>query len=249
MSDASRTGRQLALDVRLRDGSSFGNFYDLRNREALTCIKAAAQRVAAAAAHGSPAKFDQIFLWGESGCGKTHLLEAAARLAQEQGLAPAYVPLQMSATFPPHVLEDLSSSVLVCLDDIQAVAGNRQWETALLHLHERTRASAGLLLVTATASPAHLGAVLPDLATRLCAGLVYQTHALTDDDKLAALRLRAANRGLDMGEEVARYVLSRYPRDPQALFQLLDRIDQASLAAQRRLTIPFLRVLQEEHCA
>ncbi|MHB8347441.1 MAG: DnaA regulatory inactivator Hda [Acidiferrobacterales bacterium] len=246
MSGASAGGRQLALDVRLRDGSSFGNFYDPRNREALDRIKAAARRVAAASSQGSPAAFEQIFLWGESGSGKTHLLEAAARFVQEQGLAPAYVPLQMSTAFPPHVLDGLDSSALVCLDDVQAVAGNRQWEAALLNLYERTRASAGLMLVTATAGPAHLGEVLPDLATRLCAGLVYQVHPLTDDDKLAALCLRARNRGLDMGEEVARYVLSRYPRDPQALFRLLDRIDQASLAAQRRLTIPFLRVLQED---
>ncbi len=249
MSGAPRAGRQLALDVRLRDASSFDNFHDLRNREVLERIKTAVQRVAAAAAHGGRGGFEQIFLWGESGCGKTHLLEAAARRMQEQDLAPAYVPLQLIPTFPPDVLEGLDSSALVCLDDIHVVGGNRQWESALLHLYERTRTAGGLMLVTATANPAYLGTVLPDLATRFGAGLVYQLQALTDDDKIAALCLRAGNRGLDMSEDVARYVLSRYPRDPHALFRLLDRIDQASLAAQRRLTIPFLRVLQQEERA
>ncbi|MDA8365043.1 MAG: DnaA regulatory inactivator Hda [Gammaproteobacteria bacterium] len=243
MSGTSGAGRQLPLDVRLRDGSSFDNFYGLRNREALAHIRAAAQRVAVSDGRRA---FEQIFLWGRSGCGKTHLLEAAARLVQEQGRAPAYVPLAMSAAAPPDVLEGLDSSVLVCLDDVQAVGGNRRWESGLMQLYERVRLSAGLLLVTADAGPGQLEAVLPDLATRLSAGLAYRLQPLADEDKLAALCLRARNRGLDMSEEVARYVLSRYPRDPHALFRLLDRIDQVSLATQRRLTIPFLRILQEQ---
>jgi len=243
----SLSGGQLALNIQLRDGSSFDNFYAVRNREAASGLTLAVQRAADITAQiGRAGGFEQIFLWGESGCGKTHLLEAAARLVQEHGLAPAYVPFQTSLAFPPHFLEGLESSPLVCLDDLQVVAGNRLWEEAVFHLYERLRGGRGMLLVAATANPAHLGLSLPDLVTRLGAGLVYQLCSLTDDDKLAALRLRARNRGLDMSEDVARYVLSRYPRDPHALFLLLDRIDQASLAAQRRLTIPFIRSMQGE---
>ncbi len=244
MTGRSPWGGQLALNIRLRDGSSFDNFYDVRNREALLAVAAAVQR--AIDASDEARGFEQIFLSGESGCGKTHLLEAAARLAQERGLAPAYVPFQANPAIEPRILEGLEFSPLVCLDDLQAVAGRQMWEEAMLHLYECMRARGGLLLVAASANPAHLGLGLPDLATRLGAGLVYQLHALTDDDKLAALRLRARNRGLEMGEEAARYVLSRYPRDPHALFRLLDRIDQASLAAKRRLTIPFIRSVADE---
>jgi DnaA family protein len=68
---------------------------------------------------------------------------------------------------------------------------------------------------------------------------------LSDAQKLEAVRLRAQHRGLEMPEDVARYILSRYPRDLRSLFDLLDRIDEASLAEQRRVTIPFLRHLEE----
>ena len=238
------SGQQLPLDVRLRDGSSFDNFYDGHNLEVLTRVRAAAQRVADAG-RGHRA-FEQIFLWGGRGCGKTHLLQAAARLVQERGLTPAYVPLGMNVPSPSDVLEGFDDSGLVCLDDIQAVGGRLPWEAGLLQLYERLRAAGGLLLVTADSSPAYLGAVLPDLATRMGAGLVYRLKLLGDEEKLAAVRLRARNRGLEMSEEVARYVLSRYPRDPHALFRLLDRIDHASLAAQRRLTIPLLRAIHDE---
>ncbi|MHB8454616.1 MAG: DnaA regulatory inactivator Hda [Acidiferrobacterales bacterium] len=236
-------GGQLALNIRLRDSSSFGNFHDVRNREASLAVAAAVQR--AIDASDEALRFEQIFLCGESGCGKTHLLEAAARLAQERGLAPAYVPFQSNPAIEPRILEGLEFSPLVCLDDLQAVAGMRKWEEGALHLYESLRARGGLLLVAASVNPAYLGLGLPDLATRLGAGLVYQLHALTDEDKLAALRLRARNRGLEMGEDAARYMLARYPRDPHALFRLLDRIDQASMAAQRRLTIPFIRSVAE----
>ena len=243
MSRSPHAGTQLALDVRLRDGSSFDNFHDRPNREALAHIRAAVRR-ATARPHGAP--FEQIFLWGGAGCGKTHLMEAAAREFHDAGLAPAYVSLRPGTTVAPCILEGLDSCPLVCLDDLHLAGGNRDWETALLHLYERKRVAGGLLLAAASSGPAQPAALLPDLATRLGAGLVFRLLPLGDDEKLAALRLRARSRGLEMGEEVARYVLSRYPRDTHALFRLLDRIDRKSLAAQRRLTIPFLRLLQDE---
>lgn len=247
MTRHSPAGGQLALNVRLRDGSSFENFYALRNREAVSNLVLAVQRTAGSIGNARTQwGFEQIFLAGEHGCGKTHLLEAAARLMQERGLAPAYVPLQTKAMLLPDILDGLESTPLVCLDDLEFVAGNSQWEERLLRLYERLRGQGGMLVAAAIAAPARLGLGLADLATRLGAGLVYQLHALSDAEKLEALRLRAGNRGLEMGEDVARYVLSRYPRDTHALFSLLDRIDLASLAAQRRLTIPFIRSVLAE---
>ena len=73
---------------------------------------------------------------------------------------------------------------------------------------------------------------------------MYQLHPLAEEEKLGALRLRARNRGFDLPEDVARYVLRRYPRDTRSLFALLERIDEASLARKRRITIPFIRELE-----
>ena len=113
-------------------------------------------------------------------------------------------------------------------------------------LCERLRAAGGMLLAAGARPPRELGLKLPDLATRLGWGPVYALTPLGDDERLEAVRLRARNRGLEMPEEVARYILARYPRDLDSLFALLDKLDVASLAEQRRLTIPFLRSLEEQ---
>ena len=91
--------------------------------------------------------------------------------------------------------------------------------------------------------PAELGLGLPDLATRLAWGLVLHVAELKDEEKINALRLRAQQRGFELPLEVGRYLLQRSPRNMVALFDLLDHLDQASLAAQRKLTIPFVREL------
>ncbi|OGI49719.1 MAG: DnaA regulatory inactivator Hda [Candidatus Muproteobacteria bacterium RIFCSPHIGHO2_02_FULL_65_16] len=223
---------QLALNLRLKDGSSFDNFHPARNREAI-------ERLRAALAAGERA----FYLWGVPGSGKTHLLQAACRQAQEQGRAVAYIPLAQAAEFTTAILDDVDTAQLVCLDDVDRIAGNGAWETALFALCERLRAAGGLLVAAGAANPRHLGLAMPELATRLGWGPVYQLHPLSDADKLMAVRLRARNRGLEMAEDVARFILNRCPRDMNSLFDLLDRIDRAALASQRRITIPFVRGL------
>ncbi len=231
---------QLALNLRLRDASSFENYLAGRNREAVERLQQAARSLGSAPQ--APASW--LYLWGEPGSGKTHLLEAVCRAAQEQGHAPLYVPLAEKADFTTALLEDAEQAPLVCVDDVDAVAGDATWEAALFALYEQLRAHGGMLLFAASTSPAAIGLRLADLATRLAAGLVYQLQPLTDVEKLAALRLRAQRRGLEMTEEVANYLLTRFPRDMHSLFALLDRLDTATLVAQRRLTIPFLRGLE-----
>ena len=231
---------QLALNLRLRDASSFENYYVARNREVIERLQHAVQSLGSVP--HAPASW--LYLWGEPGTGKTHLLEAACRAAQEQGHAPLYVPLSEKANFSTALLEDVEQVPLVCVDDVDAIAGDAVWEAALFALYEHLRAHGGMLVLAARTSPVAIGLKLADLATRLAAGLVYQLQPLTDAEKIAALRLRAQRRGLEMTEEVANYLLTRFPRDTPSLFALLDKLDIATLAAQRRLTIPFLRGLE-----
>jgi DnaA-homolog protein len=235
MSTPSSGREQLALNLRLRDASSFENYFVARNREAVERL----QHAVSGLAGGSPASW--LYLWGESGTGKTHLLEAACRAAQEQGSTPRYIPLSEMAGLTTALLEDAEQSTLVCVDDVDAIAGNVHWEAALFALYERLRAQGGMLVLAANGSPGAIGLKLADLATRLAAGLVYQLQPLTDAEKVSALCLRAQRRGLTLTEEVSSYLLTRFPRDTHSLFALLDRLDTATLAAQRRLTIPFLR--------
>jgi DnaA family protein len=133
----------------------------------------------------------------------------------------------------------------VCVDDVEAAAGYGAWEEALFHLYNRLIDSGGGLLVSAAVAPAQLAIRLPDLVSRLGAAPVYQLHPLNDDQSLEAMRLRARQRGFELPEETGRYLLRRLPRDLSALMSLLERLDTASLAAQRKLTVPFVKSVLE----
>lgn len=233
--------QQLSLNLRLKDGSSFSNFFPGPNQEVIERLRTAV----VAAVTGTRASEQMMFLWGADGSGKTHLLQAACRLAQELGMTPVYVPLAEVAELSPSLLESAEQAPLVCLDDVEGVAGRFEWESALFSLTERLRAAGGMQVTAATAPPGHLGLRLPDLASRLAWGAIYALQSLRDAEKLEAVRLRARNRGFEMPEDVVHYILSRFPRDMHTLFDLLDRIDRASLTHQRRVTIPFLRRLEE----
>jgi DnaA family protein len=168
------------------------------------------------------------------------------RPAAERGEPVVYLPLRQRAELAPALLEGLETLVLICIDDVDAIAGDAAWEAALFHLFNRVRERGGRIVITGAAAPRNLGLSLPDLATRLGWGLVFQLHPLTDAEKAQALRLRARARGMEMPEAVAAYLLQRHARDMAALFALLERLDQASLAAQRRLTVPFVREVAGE---
>lgn len=233
--------KQLPLNVKLGDTSSFENFISASNREATEQLTQIVQSLC----RQQLPKERLLFLWGRAGTGKTHLLQAACRFAQEAAdIRTAYVPLKAVAHLSPAILEELENMALVCVDDVDRISGDSLWERALFQLCERSRASSNVLIFSASAGPSHLDMGLPDLTTRLGWGLVYQLRLLVDEERLAAIRLRAQNRGLDITEEVARYVLQRFPRDMHSLFELLERIDDASLASQRRITIPLIRSLE-----
>ena len=227
--------RQLTLPVSLSDSATFDNFYAAGNEELIRTL-----RVFVMQPEAQPAL---IFMHGAQGAGKSHLLYASTRLARERAHASIYVPFA-GFDVTREVLQELDGAGVVCLDDVGRAAGVVELERALLQLYERHREAGGLLLMTARYPPQRLVFRLEDLASRLRGGTVYRLRALNDNQKREALRLRAAARGIVLGNEVVDYVMRRYPRDMHALFGLLDRVDRASLSAQRRVTIPFLQELE-----
>ena len=124
---------------------------------------------------------------------------------------------------------------------VDAAAGDAAWESALFACYERLRQYDARLLFAAAEAPMHSRFELRDLASRLAAGSTFRIRSLSDEGKISALQLRANWRGLDMSDEVARYLFSRVERGNRTLFGLLDRLDRRALAEQRRLTIPFVR--------
>src|SRR3569832_1927920 len=221
---------QLPLGVRLRDGATFANYWSGSNQHVVSLLQQALQR------GDEPC----VYLWGPAGTGKTHLLQAVCHLAAARGPV-AYLPLAEAAQISPAMLEGLEHLPLVALDDVDRIAGVCVWETALFHLYNRVREAGGQLVVVVCGFFVLLVLDLPDLRSRHSWGLVLQLHELGDEDKAAALRLQAHQRGMEMPAEVASFLMRRCRLDMAALFALLDELDHASLAAQRRLTVPFVK--------
>lgn len=222
--------RQLALNMQLRDDATLASFLSAPALEPL---------LADLRGQASPAGEPLVFIHGSAGSGKSHLLQAACHLLPT---ASCYLPLAELRSMPAaDLLQGLESQQLVCLDDIDAVAGEEGWELALFHFCNRARAAGCRLLLSAGASPRHLPVVLPDLRSRLGWGPVFLLPTPDDERKQAILRYRARCRGLDMPAEVGRFLVSRAPRGLAELMALLENLDSRSLAEQRALTVPFVK--------
>lgn len=232
---------QLSLPVQLPDGETFASFYPGENVQLLTALKNAA------VGQGDPF----IYLFGSQSSGTSHLLHAACTESTDSDRSAAYLPMEMSMMMSPSVLDGMEHLDMVCIDNIEMIAGIPEWEIALFNFYNRWRDQhsqdidtdnkRGSLIVTGNSAARHLAIELPDLLSRLDWGVSYQVQLLDDDAKLAALQLRAEFRGLKLPVDVGRFLLNRSSRDMKDLIATLDRLDTASISAQRRLTIPFVK--------
>lgn len=187
---------------------------------------------------------DWLYLAGPAGTGKSHLVLATCAEAQAQGRRVAYLPLASVAGRLEQALAALQDYDLVALDGLDAVAGQGGDEQALFDFHNRARAAGAGVLYAARALPAELPLLLPDLRSRLAQCVRIRLHPLDDEGRREVLRLRAQRRGLQIDAAAIDWLLRRVERDLGSLTGLLDRLDRESLAAQRRITVPFLRQLR-----
>lgn len=188
-----------------------------------------------------------ILLHGETGSGRTHLLTAQCSEAQQAGLAVAYLPCSEIAGLSPEMLDGLHQLDLVAIDDVEQLAGNPGWERALFNLFNLARDAGCRLLIASTSPAGQLPLTLADLRSRLSWGVTYRLKPLDDEQRRQLLKNLASRRGLNMPDEVARYLVERHERDSHALARLVERLDRDSLAEQRRLSIPFVRTRLEQH--
>ncbi len=219
---------QLPLQLNLKEVYRFDNFYFSQNE-----LKVALTELA------DSADTSFIYLWGENASGKSHLLMAAVESTSKHTL---YLPLaELVQSASPDVLEFVENLDLLCIDDLDAIAGKPDWEEALFHCFNRLQLSGCKLLVSAHHNPATVSLTLADLQSRMATALIYQLEPLDDTGKQQALIIQAQARGLDLPEDVANYVLRHHSRDMHVLMVLLQHLDKASLVEKRRLTIPFIR--------
>lgn len=223
--------QQLPLGIDLRDDCTLETFFPGDNQQALSHVKQVAK------GEGEPF----LYLWGREGVGRTHLLQGACHWANRYQRTAFYLSLNPINALNPAILEGLERLDLICLDDIEAISGIKEWEEALFHLFNRLRSLNRRLLVAANCAPKALAIQLPDLHSRLSWGVVYSLHPLDDENLLMALQLRAKERGLTLTDEVGAFLIRRCTRSMPELYSLLETLDKASLVEKRRLTIPFIK--------
>ncbi len=221
--------RQLPLEIRLADHARFENFVATGNELLVHQLNQPATGTGT------------LWVWGATGSGRTHLLQACTSAAAGRGERVAYLPLERRFNLPAGMLDGLGELDVVALDDVDAIAGDPAFESALFRLYEELRHAGGRFIASGSSPPADAGLRLPDLVSRLEAGGVYRLKPLDDNGRLAALKVRARFRGFELPDDTGLYLLHHAPRDVASLFGILDTLDRASLAARKRLTIPFVR--------
>jgi DnaA family protein len=223
---------QLALPLSLQDRGVFESFWPGDNAALLAFLENLADTAPQAGAQAG------CWLWGGAATGKTHLLHA---VCERLGDDAVYLPLDSLVHEGPGILEGLATRRAVCLDNIDAVAADEDFELALFDLLNQVADRQVLLVIAARSAPRDCGFELADLQSRLSRLPVFRVEPLDETGCIQALKLRANQRGLELPDDTARFLLSRSRRDMGSLYRWLDRLDAEALIAQRRLTIPFVR--------
>jgi DnaA family protein len=240
--------RQIALDLGHTPKPTLDNFIATGNENLIAVLKDIQSRwqnstdkSALTAALTVDSKM--IHLWGASGSGRTHLLSALQLQASELGIHAFFLNHDSSMdewrTCADVLIENNQAPGLLCVDDIDHLSEFAQG--ALFRLHNLIReASHQHLITTSLASSSNLE-IREDLKTRLVWGLVFQMHALSDSEKLQALQQAATERGLQISNEVAPWLLKHFHRDMPSLMSLLEALDNYSLETKRAITLPLLK--------
>lgn len=223
--------KQLALAIRLNDEATLTGFNwsknELLQQQLHNMLTLKENRL--------------LYLWGSTGSGKSHLLQASCQAINSTESA-IYLPLSLLKEWGPQAIEGLEDQALVCIDDIHLIATDPAWEEALFHLYNKIKdMDHGLLIISGNQPPNSLPIKLADLRSRLSWGLVIQLLELNDEDKINTLKWHALRRGFDLPSSVGQFLLNRCSRNMHDLHQLLNRLDDASLVAQRKITIPFVK--------
>ena len=228
---------QLPLEFNLLDNATFSNFFfSPCNQQLLFALKNFIDL------NNNQEMF--FYLWGGKEVGKTHLLQACCNAALERNIPAIYISsgnlLINTNKLDVNFFDGLENLSLLCLDDLHLVENSR-FEEQLFYLFNNIRAKQHKLIIAADCAPNSLKLQLPDLKSRMTWGVTYYLQGLTEQEKIMALIMRAEQIGLQLSEPVANFLLARVYRGTGQLFGTLENLDNASFAAKRKLTIPFIK--------
>jgi DnaA family protein len=224
---------QLPLNFEFRANQTFDEFFAADNLELVQHLQhcVAGQGIA------------QIIIWGEAGLGKSHLLQACCQQAYQQGLSAFYFAFAAEPLPDAALLSGLDSFDVVCFDNIEYISGDPEWEPAFISFLNQHRVPACRLILASHFAPEQLPIRSSALKKHLWACLILQLQALSADDRLQALMFKAHKMGFDITPTVAQFLLHHNDQQLASLWLLLADLDRLSLAAKRKLTIPFLKTI------
>lgn len=225
---------QLAFDLKLHSEATFENFVVGSNEIVVDVLKKMAV--------GNGGHLN-CFIWSQSVDGLSHLLQAVCHHATQHAVENLYLPLAELKSFGPTLLIGVEAVPVVCLDDVDCVAGDAAWEEALFHAFNRIREKEGRLIVGAHHAVIESSFHLQDLISRLAWGVSYKLHSLDDAEKMALLQLSAKRRGFHLPRDVVKYLLTHYPRDFRTQFNILEKLDALSLQEKHKITLPFVKLV------
>ncbi|TDF41610.1 DnaA regulatory inactivator Hda [Alteromonadaceae bacterium M269] len=225
---------QLSLPVNTSDKVSFESFVFGENQQAIDSLKKLITKDETA-----PFLF---YLFGEKGCGKSHLLISLCHYAHARGLDAIYIDLKQTQELVPDVLSNLEASSIICLDGLENIKSSVEWQEAVFDLINRVKEQGDTsIVISGREALSSLSLTLADLKSRLSWGLSYAITPLNDTEKQELIIKRAKQRGMVLSTEVAKFLLSHCERDTQSLMRILDRLDKLSLQQKRKLSIPFVK--------
>lgn len=229
--------QQYPLDIAPRTFATFETFVSTRDNVLLDSLKELRIQLK------EPRQF---YLWGAGQTGKSHLLQAICNHLASTKQNSIYLPLNEFSSNDSNILQDIHHLDVVCVDDVDQVIGDYNWEKALFQLINELRTDNKSIVMTASNKPSAMKLLIPDLASRLVWGPVYKLNVLDDEQKATALQLHAEARGFKISSDVCGYLIKRYSRELKRLVGLLNQIDQQSLIQKRKVTVPFVKTVLDE---
>ncbi len=222
---------QIALPLSFDRQFSFDNYFSQRNQLIVDNLKTLI------AGQGE----SMIGLWGASDSGKTHLINACAHYARQQGISFQLYDGKELALYDADNFDNLETCVVLAVDNLDALCGFQDWEEKFYRIINSSKIERLKLIFTLSENPSFLKCRLADFQSRLSWGLLLQLPATGETDIGKVIRLRAGLLGIDLSKEVIAYLLVHYSRQLSAQIEILRTLDRASLSAQKKITIPLIK--------
>lgn len=226
---------QLLLPVSINASQTFDSFVNCEDQVLLEQLQNSVKS----------SDFTSVYIAGAQGSGKTHLLNACCHAANEANKTSILLPLEQMLSMSAQILDGIEEIDLVCIDNIELIKGNMDWQKAIFNLYNSLMQSNGTLVITGSDTSQNLKLELPDLESRMQWATPFQLHQLSEQDKTVALIHHAHLMGFELSEDVAKFMLSRLPRKMDFLMQALNTLARQSIEKQRVVTVPFVKEVLE----